>query len=202
MTEKTGRPPEQNFTRLLNSLVAETSGETVTLGQLMNIVERRSFGAVILLLGLISISPLTIVPGANWLVATVTLLFSVQLLFGARYPILPRKLLKLEMKRDALVKFAASARKTAHTADKLTAPRLGFLTRPPFVLGASIICILAALATFPLGLIPLGPVLPGLSIVLMGVGLTARDGVFLLLSGFALAGSVILLASLASRLWF
>jgi hypothetical protein len=184
----------QNFTGLVNSLVTETSGDTVTLGQLMAIMERRSFGAVILLLGLISISPLTIVPGANWLVATVTLLFSVQLLFGAKHPVMPKKLLGMSMQRDHLVAFAAAARKTAHTADALTAPRLEWLTRPPFVFAVALICVAAALITYPLGLIPFGPVLPGVSIVLMGVGLTAKDGVFLLLSGLALGGAAMLLA--------
>jgi hypothetical protein len=185
---------EQNLSRLLSSLVTETSGENVTLGQLMSVVERRSFGAVILLLGLIAVSPLTVVPGATWLVATVTLLFSIQLLFGAKHPVLPKKLLSLSMKRSALVSFAAAARKTAHTADHLTSPRLVFLTRPPFVIVTALICVLAALVTYPLGLIPFGPVLPGISIVLMGIGLTARDGVFLLLAGLALAGSAMLLA--------
>lgn len=194
MTERTARAPEQNFTRLLSCLVTETSGEKVTLGQLMAIVERRSFGAVILLLGLIAVSPLTVVPGATWLVATVTLLFSVQMLFGARHPVLPKKLLALSMQRSALVAFAAAARKTAHTADSLTAPRLVFLTKPPFVIVTALICVLAALVTYPLGLIPFAPLLPGLSIVLMGVGLTARDGVFLLLAGLALGGSAMLLA--------
>lgn len=160
----------------------------------MTVMERRSFGAVILLLGLISISPLTIVPGANWLVATVTLLFSVQLLFGARHPVLPKKLLAMSMQRSQLVAFAKVARKTAHTADALTAPRLEWLTRPPFVFLVALICVAAALITYPLGLIPFGPVLPGVSIVLMGVGLTAKDGVFLLLSGLALGGAAMLLA--------
>ena len=198
-TARTARPgaiPEsrQNFTGLVNCLVTETSGETVSLGQLMAIMERRSFGAAILLLGLISISPLTIVPGANWLVATVTLLFSVQMLFGARHPALPRKLLAMSMKRSQLVAFAKAARKTAHTADRLTAPRLEWLARPPFVIGVALICVVASLITYPLALIPFGPVLPGVSIVLMGVGLTAKDGVFLLLSGLALGGSALLLA--------
>jgi hypothetical protein len=187
------RPPQQNFTKLLDSLVAETSGESVTLGQLMHIVERRSFGAVILLLGLIAISPLTIVPGASWLVAAVTLLFSVQLLFGARHPVLPRKMLAVKMPRARLETFVRSLRGTAHTADRLTKPRLTFLTRPPFVIGVSVVCIAAALVTFPLGLIPLGPVLPGISILMMGIGLTARDGVFLLLAGLALGGAGLLL---------
>jgi hypothetical protein len=188
------RRPAQNFAGLLDSLVAETSGETVTLGQLMHIVERRSFGAAILLLGLIAISPLTIVPGANWLVAAVTLLISAQMMFGARHPVLPKKLLSLKMPRDKLEGFVTSAKGVAHVVDKLTSPRLAFLTRPPFVIGVAAICVVAALVTFPLGLIPLGPVLPGISILMMGIGLTARDGVFLLISGLALGGAVVLLA--------
>ena len=192
--KKGSRAPAQNFSGLLDSLVAETSGETVTLGQLMRIVQRRSFGAVILLLGLIAISPLTIVPGATWLVAVVTLLFSAQLLIGLQHPILPRKLLDLKMSRVQLEGFVKTLRKTAYTADQLTRPRLTFLTQPPFLVGVSLICIAAALVTFPLGLIPFGPVLPGISILLMGIGLTARDGVFLLLSGLALGGAAMLLA--------
>jgi hypothetical protein len=196
MTKATARQPAQNFTSLLDCLVKETSGEKVTLGQLMHIVERRSFGAVILLLGLVAVSPLTIVPGATWIVATVTLLFSIQLLFAMKHPILPEKLLKLELSRSRLQSFVKASRKMAHTADKLTAPRLGFLTRPPFIVGVALICIAAALVTYPLGLIPLGPVLPGISILLMGIGLTARDGVFLLLSSLAFAGAVLLLSRL------
>jgi hypothetical protein len=176
MKEAGASGPPPNFTYLLNCLLKETSGETVTLGQLMHIVERRSFGAVILLLGLIAVSPLTIVPGATWTVAAATLLFSVQLL------------------RPALESFVKASRKMAHIADSVTAPRLGFLTRPPFVIGVAVVCILASLVTFPLGLVPLAPLLPGISILLMGIGLTARDGVFLLLSTLAMVGSILLVA--------
>jgi hypothetical protein len=198
MTKRKASQPEQNFSALLNCLVVETSGDKVTLGQLMRIMERRSFGAVILLLGLIAISPLTVVPGATWTVAAVTLLFSVQLLFGMQHPWLPKALLNLQMSRDQLASFVKASRKMAHTADRLTAPRLSFLVRPPFVIGVAILCMVAALLTFPLGLIPLAPVLPGVAIVLMGIGLTARDGVFLVLSTLAMAGSVMLLARLLS----
>jgi hypothetical protein len=159
----------------------------------MRIVERRSFGAVILLLGVIAISPLTIVPGATWTVAAVTLAFSFQLLF-ARHPVLPWQMMMMKMPRQTLESFVKSMRQAAHIADRITSPRLIFLTRPPFVAGAAVVCALASLATFPLGLVPLGPVLPGLSIVLMGIGLTARDGVFLLLSTLAMTGSILLLA--------
>lgn len=150
---------------------------------------RRTFGPVILLLGFISISPLTIVPGANWLVAAVTLIFSFQLLIGHRKPMLPPNLLKLSMPGTAVQGVLSSARPAARLADKVTHPRLTFLTEPPFLVLTALACIGAALVTFPLGVIPLGPVLPGISIVLLGVGLTARDGLFLGASLLALAGA-------------
>ena len=195
-TKKAGaRAPRPSFNHLLDSLLSETSGETVTLGELMRIVERRSFGAVILLLGVIAISPLTIVPGATWTVAAVTLMFSLQLMF-ARHPVLPKQLMTMKMPRPALESFVRSMRQAAHIADNITGPRLIFLTQQPFVIAVGIVCVLASLVTFPLGLVPLGPVLPGLSIVLMGIGLTARDGVFLFLSTLAMAGSILLLTRL------
>jgi hypothetical protein len=181
-----------NFSDLLQSLVDRTSGETVTLGQLLDVVGRRSFGPVILLLGLVGISPLTVVPGATWAVATVTLAFAVQILFNLKHPLMPGGLLNLSLPRNQLVKLVAAGGKAAHIADKLTAPRLTFLTAPPFVTVTALACIGSALVTYPLGLVPLGPVLPGLSIVLLGIGMTARDGVFLGLSLLTLAGSALL----------
>ena len=181
-----------NFSELLQSLVTQTSGETVSLGDMLDVVGRRSFGPVILLLGFIAISPLTIVPGATWGVAAITLLFAIQILFNLKHPLMPKGLLKIAIPRAQLEKVVKGTAKAAHIADKLTAPRLMFLTEPPFVMLTALACIGAALATFPLGLIPLGPVLPGISIVLLGVGLTARDGVFLGLSLVALGGSALL----------
>jgi hypothetical protein len=184
----------ENFSGLLNALLAETAGEKVTLRQLMDVAGRRTFGPVLLLLGLIAVSPLTLVPGATWLVAAVTLLFSGQILLGLRKPWLPAKLVDAQFPRTLLEQTVEKAAPAARVADKLTAPRLVFLTEPPFVMGTALLCVMAALITFPLGLIPLAPLLPGLSIVLIGIGLTARDGVFLMLSMLSLTGGVLLVA--------
>ena len=65
----------RNLRTLLQSLCSQTDGETVSVGDLLNAVGRRSYGPVLLLLGFIAISPLTIIPGANVLVALITLIF-------------------------------------------------------------------------------------------------------------------------------
>ncbi len=183
-----------SFTALLESLETETSGDPVTFGDLLSVAGRRTFGPVILLLGAISISPLTIIPGANWAVATATLLIAGQLLLGRRRPWLPQRILDISFPRQHLSGMVNGGREAAHIADRLTAPRLIFLTEPPFVYGTALLCVVAALITYPLGLIPLGPILPGVSIVLLGIGLTARDGLFLLMSGISLAGAAVLVS--------
>ena len=183
----------KNFQNLLNSLYDQTDGEHVSLGDLLHIVGVRSFGPVILLLGFVSITPLTIVPGANWLIATVVLLFSVQLLFLRESPWLPRLLVETKFPRKYLKTAVESGMGAARVADRVTRPRFAFLTRIPFSIIPALGAVLAALITYPLGLVPFGPVAPGIALVLIGVGLTARDGLFLLLALFALAGSVWLL---------
>ncbi|MEZ5939286.1 MAG: exopolysaccharide biosynthesis protein [Hyphomonadaceae bacterium] len=183
-------PHNRNFTDLLEALLTETSGDTVTLRDLLNVVQRRSFGAVILVLGVIAISPLTILPGTTWAVAAVTLLFAAQMLFGSKQPWMPRKLLDAKFSRELLVKTVEGGRHAAYIADQLTSPRLTFLTRPPFIIFTSLACIGAALVTFPLALLPLLPIIPGVSLVIFGIGLTARDGLILCVGLTALAGAV------------
>ncbi len=175
-----------NLQSLLRSLADKTQGETVSVRDLLSAVGRRSYGPILLLLGFISISPLTIIPGANWLVALVILIISLQILIGRTFPWVPRRALEFEFERKFLVDGIAAAEKYVRPVDSFLKPRFIFLTEPPFAQLIALVCIGAALLTFPLGLFPFGPVLPGLAVLLFGLGLTARDGVLLMLAAGAL----------------
>jgi len=59
---------------------------------------------------------------------------------------------------------------------------------------ASLVTLLG-LSMFILGLVPAGIAIPGWALIFFGVGLTARDGLFLLLAYATTAGAVILLAT-------
>ncbi|MEM7005111.1 MAG: exopolysaccharide biosynthesis protein [Pseudomonadota bacterium] len=194
-------PNVRDLRTLLSSLKTCTDGETVTVDDLLNAVGRRAFGPLLLLLGFISISPLTVVPGATWLVALVTLLIAGQVALGFERPWLPKKALQMEFPRSALVKGVDSMRKTAYTIDQLLQPRICFLTRSPFIQLIALIAVAAALVTFPLGLVPFGPVLPGLAVMFIGLGVTSRDGVMVLLAGGSLIGSFIIVAKVIERLF-
>ena len=189
-----------NLSSLMRSLVDKTSGETITARDMLNAVGRRSYGPILLLLGFIAISPLTIIPGATWLVALLILLISGQIILGRSYPWIPARLLKFEFRREDLLKGVDFAEGHVRRVDAVLRPRLTFLTDPPFAQLIALVCIAAALVSFPLGFIPFGPVLPGLAVLLFGLGLTARDGFVLIAAAASLVGALVLLARLWSRI--
>lgn len=186
---------------LLRSLEDRTSGEQVSVEAMLNAVGRRSYGPILLLLGFIALSPLTVIPGANWLVALIILLMAGQILFGKKYPWLPSRVLNFEFPRSALIQGIEIAEPYVSQIDRFLKPRLAILTEPPFVQLVALVCIGAALITFPLGLIPFGPLLPSLTVLLFGLALTARDGVVLILAGAALMGSLWLMLHLWERMF-
>ena len=187
----------RNLRTLLQSLCSETEGDSVSVGDLLNAVGRRSYGPVILLLGFIAISPLTIIPGASVLVALITLIFTLQMVFGRPYPWIPKKALEFSFPRKHMVSGVEMADKYVVQIDRFLKPRLGFLTRPPFVNLVALACVGAALVTLPLSFIPFGPVVPSLAILLFGLAITARDGFIIILAGASLAGACYVLI----RVW-
>lgn len=190
-------PKVRNLQTLLQSLCSETDGETVSVGDLLNAVGRRSYGPVLLLLGFIAISPLTIIPGASVLVALITLIFALQMAVGRPYPWIPKKALDFSFPRKHMVQGVAVADKYVVQVDRFLKPRLTFLTNAPFVQIVALACVGAALVTLPLSFVPLGPLIPSLTVLLFGLAVTARDGFVLLLAGASLVGACYLLM----RVW-
>ena len=179
-----------NLETLLTRLTEAVEGEHVSVREMLSLLGRRTYGPVLLLLGVIAISPLTIVPGLNWLIALAVLIIAGQIVIGRRYPWLPQRTLEISFSREAFCKTLTGAMGYARWVDRFIKPRLSFLTRSPFIQVLALGCIGAALVTFPLGFVPLGPVLPSLAILLFGLAMTARDGVVMLFFAAGFVGSI------------
>lgn len=185
-----------SFMHLVDSVAALAENHAVgsengvRVGAILHVVERRSYGALLLFIGLFSISPATILPGMTWFAAVVALILSLQLAIGARHPWVPRAIRNVCVSRASLRAASSDGlRAWARRFDHVLAPRLLFLSAPPFANIAGLFCAAAALATFPLGLIPVAPLAPGIAITLVGVGLFARDGLLLIVGGAIVAGA-------------
>ncbi|MBL8536742.1 MAG: exopolysaccharide biosynthesis protein [Hyphomonadaceae bacterium] len=168
----------------------------MTLGELLNAVGRQSYGPLLLIIGLFAISPATIMPGMTWLAAALTLIVAGQMAFGMKHMWLPSWALRAKAPRSMVRLGVREARDWSGRIDGLLRPRLTFLVKPPFVNLVALLCIAAAVITFPLGLIPLAPLAPGLAVVFFGLGMVARDGLWLGLGAGAVGGAFWLAAPL------
>jgi hypothetical protein len=164
----------------------------ISVGEILAVIGRRAFGPLLLAIGLFSISPATIVPSMTWATAVIVLVLAIQMMLGARHPWLPSAVLAAPVSPALLRTIARRARPWAERVDAVLKPRLPFLTEPPFINVAGALAALAALATFLLGLFPAAPLAPGITVVVLGLGLTARDGLVLLLSGLLAFGALAL----------
>jgi hypothetical protein len=189
-------PRRECFSVLLDRIeaLARANGHapSISVRQVLAVVGRRAYGPLLLAVGLFSISPATIVPGMTWLSAAVVLVLALQMMIGARHPWLPRRTLDANVSPSLLLATARNARPWARGVDAVLKPRLLGLSEPPFVNLAGALVALMALATFPLGLIPVAPLAPGITIALIGLGLTARDGLVLLVAGLFVPATVFL----------
>ena len=196
MTARPNRKPAENLQSLLDQICAEVdcglnpaARDQVQFRDVLSTVGRRAYGPLLLVVGLFAISPATVVPGMTWLSAALVLVIALQLAVGKPTPWLPRGALDATISRALLVKAVNGFRPWARRIDGLLKPRLRFLTMQPFVNLIALLCVAAALITFPLGLIPFAPLAPGLAIVLFGLGMTARDGLVLSLGAAFVGGA-------------
>lgn len=178
----------QNLEDLLDELedCAEKAGAKVSVEEIVDAIGRRSFGPLLLVAGILGMTPVAAVPGAPTTIAVVTLLVSLQLLFGRDSIWLPRFLLKLAVKSERLKKTVKVAAKPARFVDKLIKPRLQTLTKPMADRFVALCCAVLAVLTPPLELLPFVAFFPAAAVAIFGLGLIARDGLLVLI-GFAIA---------------
>lgn len=202
---KKQRSEPHNLNGVLDEIVAkcddDETPDSLTLGEILESVGRRSYGPLLLVIGLFAISPATIVPGMTWLTAALTLVVAGQMALGMPRIWLPKKALEAQLPRDAVKSGIEKNRGPAKAIDQLLKPRLTFLSKPPFVNFIALMVIAAALITFPLGLIPFAPLAPGLAVVFFGLGMVAHDGLWLGLGTAAMVGAFALSNPLISQVF-
>lgn len=186
----------RDLTGLLNELqqAAEANGAKLSVGEILDTIGKRSFGPLLLLGGLLGMTPVAAIPSAPTIIAVITLLVSVQLLFGRESVWIPRFLEKLSVKAERVKKAVKVSRKPARIVDRLVRPRLELLTRPAADRLVAAVCVLIALCVPPLEFLPFVAFFPSFAIAAIGLGLLARDGLLVLIALVISSGAVGLLA--------
>jgi len=179
--------PPQNLERLLERLEqAGEPGEPVSIECMLQATDERSFGALLLVPGLLVLSPLSGIPGLPSVFAVMVSLIAVQLLFGRERFWLPRWLLKRSASRSKYDKAIGFLQHISGYIDRLLRRRL-----------TSVLCLAIAATMPPLELIPFGNSIAGAGLSVLGLGMMARDGAMVIAALLFFFG----LAFMVSRLW-
>ncbi|MCR9148952.1 MAG: exopolysaccharide biosynthesis protein [Rhodobacteraceae bacterium] len=182
MTKRQTRPEDATGDSGLSGLLADLAAlaegrERVSLDALLATIGTRGFGPPIVVLALLLILPVGMVPGMPGAVALTLAAIAVQLGLGRRCLRPPRRLREARIAARHLRAVIGRLRPLARRSERVLRPRLPRLTASRLAALTLAAALLATAAVvFVLGFIPGLPFMLAWPLLLIGLGLTARDG--------------------------
>ena len=191
-TKNSSKPPkrgdakEKPLEAILDTAKHTVGGTETDLKTLVEAFGNRAFGPVMILCSLFLMTPIGAIPGLPAAFGLIIIVFALQLLFQRDYPWMPEVLRRIKISDAKLEKTGKFITPTLRRIDSVIKFRLPFMTSGLAQMITALISIVLALTMIPLGVVPFGVVAPAFIIGLLGLGITARDGVLIIL-GFALS---------------
>lgn len=180
-----------SLTQLLETLDDANDGKTIRLQDIVETFRSRGFGPLITLPALLAFLPTGGVPGVPTLCALCIVLMASQQLLGRQSPWLPRKLRERGISHDKLHRTVKRVRPWTQRIDKLLAQRLEIFLQPTARRLIAVLVIVLALGMIPLELLPFAAAMPALAITVIGLGMTADDGLLLLIGLLLTLGTAV-----------
>lgn len=169
------------LSEVLAALAADESRERIFIGDLFRALGDRAFGALLLIFALPNVVPTP--PGTSAILGLPLVILSAQLMLG-QSPWLPKLIAGRSIARADFAAMVVRISPWLARGERLLKPRLAFAVSPVAEHAIGLLCLVLALVlALP---IPLGNILPALSICLFSFALLERDGLFSL-AGLAAA---------------
>lgn len=156
----------------------------------------RLFGPLLVVPGLLTLPPIGAVPTIPTAMAIFVILVAGQSLFGRKHPWLPGVIADRSVDEEKFRDSIEKIRPWLEWTDQFTSQRLQFLVKGPMKYGIAAIAILVACTIPPLELIPFACAIPGGAVLLLGLAITAQDGLL------ALVGMIVSTGALFALGWW
>lgn len=181
------------ITEVLESIKDNAEGEDVELGEVVEHLENRGFGPILLAPALVALFPTGAIPGIPSACGILIFLIAIQMAWGKKHPWLPKRLTSIGFSQDKLGKVIDKVCPYTKKIDRWFKPRLKILSEGVVKRLIAVLCALAGLVMIPLELVPFAVMLPAFAIVLAAVGLSTEDGVVITIASIVMVGSFYLL---------
>jgi hypothetical protein len=179
---------------IIARLARDYEGDKISVGRLMEALQDRSFGVIIILFAL----PNAIIPIA-WVLGTPILLFAIQLVMGRQKPWLPDFMSRQEIGRETFVKASDYVVRYLAMMERWLKPRWAWLTTDMAerLIGLWMVFLVLVL----LVPVPFGNALPAFGISIIAAGLVEKDGLAIMVGSLiGLAGTFYVVALLGGLL--
>lgn len=185
------------FRAVLLRTVDAIKGRTITLRELIALIGEQGLLFLCALLTLPFLLPVSI-PGVSTVFGAAIILISLAITAN-RSPWLPRRIMDRPLDAEKLVPVLRKGADIVLRVERFIRPRISGLTRSKLLNRVNGLALAAGgvLLMFPLGLIPFSNTLPAFAILFLAVGMSQRDGVFVLLGYAMLLLTVVYFAVLA-----
>jgi hypothetical protein len=180
---------------LLIACDKSTNGR-VSVRDAMRLIGNRSFGPLLLVPGLIGLSPIGAIPGLPGVMAVIVMFVASQILIGMDHAWLPGVVARRSIDADRLRRVVNVIHPYARRFDDFLSPRLTFLTTGFFFYVLAALCLIVAIVTPIIELVPLAGIVPNAAIVAYALAITAHDGLWAL-AAFLFTGASIYFIAMA-----
>lgn len=183
------RPHGQRLSSVLRRIAADIE-DRIRLSELARLFGDRTFGALLLVFALPNLIPLP--PGSSTVLGVPLIFIAAQLAVGRPVLWLPRSIGDRSFAKGDMQRIVELTTPALRRTERLLAPRFGWLLNDRLI-GAACL-VLAIILALP---IPLGNMLPALSICAFALGLLQRDGLAVL-AGWGIAAVSLVVVALVS----
>jgi hypothetical protein len=170
---------EEMLDRICSS---DTDGEEISLGRIVESVGERSFGPMLLTVGIVMLSPISGVPGIPTTMGIAIVIIAGQLIVGREHFWLPRWLLKRSASRGKVYKAVKLMRPLARVVDRLLRPRLHTFIEGVATYAVAFVCIIIAIMMPMMEIVPFSAHAAGIAVTAFGLSMIARDGLVALVA--------------------
>lgn len=185
------KKPHTPSSRVLADLLCQAPKGHFSVGWMLSTLHQRSFGVVILILGILATAPI-----GSTIPSIVLAAVAFQMIAGVREPIFPRFITKRCLPTHYLVRLGLHAVPLLRHLERVVHPRwpLAFGVVKPFV-GVVVLLLTAVLLLTP---IPFSNIPPALLVALIALAYIEEDGLLLCVSIF---GALVLVGISSVAAW-
>jgi hypothetical protein len=169
-------------------MAADQSRERISIGDLFDTMGDRAISALMLIFALPNAFPTP--PGTSAVLGAPLVFLAAQLTFGLK-PWLPRVIADRSMRREDFENIVGRIHRWLAWAERMLKPRLAIFAEPPAEYLAGAACLLLSIVL--LLPVPLGNILPAITISVFAFGILGRHGLFALI-GFVMTAVSLVIA--------